>query len=769
MKIGYDYTQPSLSPGGCGWYAHSLLLEMARLTPKNEFLTYRHFGTTVIPEEQLSPLPHLANLSDPLQKLSRKDLIKTWGRVLNEAAPAPGKPDIVHSLCFQAPKLGSSKLVLTVFDISFWVHPEYTTEATRILCQKGILDALENADGLIFISEHSRQEFDRFLPSYRRKGQIPSIVTPLGCRYAPISQEAAAANATRHGDYWLFVGSLEPRKNLVGLLNAYENYAAGHAAPKPLHFVGGSGWKNEEIRAKLASLEARGLVKHLGVVADEDLPKIYQNAEGFLFPSWYEGFGLPVLEAMSQGCPVISSDRSSLPEVGGNAVLYIDPAAPRTIADAMRRIEAEPELRSKLIHAGLAQAAKFSWDKTARQTLNFYEQVLAAPNGSGMPQAAAHNAASYTPRTPPPRAKPPQRSFWQKWFPTPKKNQERADALEAALILAQQRLTQLESQAAATAASSEQRFTQLESQAAQRFTQLESQAAALSLATRSLLADLEKHLRTLIEAPSFPKKSEVAAQSLSAAQAARSLESDAFYATLEARWRGSLELIRERQSYYLPMINEARTAVAAAVSPESDLFKGPHAALFKRLAENQGVLDLASGRGEWLGLLKDSGVPAVGVDLNRIFLDQCRERGFEVIGADVIEFLKNAPTESVAVITGFHIIEHLPFPVLHEFVRHTYRVLKPGGIAIFETPNPRNVLVSTLNFRLDPTHINPINPDFIQFLLEQSGFGKVHLDFLSPYPTEFHVGNTDDPFARRFNELFYGPQDFAVIGTKRSA
>jgi len=759
MKIGYDYTQPSLSPGGCGWHARSLLVEMARLAPESEFLAYRHFATSVIPAEQLAPLPKAANIRDPLPKASRKELIKTWGKVLNQEEAPPEKPDLVHSLCFQSPPLRGSKLVVTIFDLAFWAHPEYSTEATRLLCQKGVLDALKNADGLIFSSEHSRQEFDRLLPSYRRKGQIPSIVTPLGCRYAPILPDMANSAAARHGDYWLFVGSMEPRKNLVGLLDAYEAYAEGHPAPKPLHFVGGSGWKNDEIRAKLALLEARGLVKHLGVVSDEELPQIYQNAEAFLFPSWYEGFGLPVLEAMSQGCPVICSDRSSLPEVGGEAVLYIDPAAPHSITAAMRRLETEPGLRAKLITAGLAQVATFSWEKTARQTLDFYERVLAAPSTRTEKSVAPHTEKSKPAKqsslsfasVPTPR-----RSFWQKWFPAPKTNQERIDALEAELLLAQQRISQLEGDTAARAAASEQRISQLE-----------GDTAALSLASRSLLPALEKQLRTLVSAQSFPEKAEKnAASALETVQAAQALEADAFYAALEARWRGSRELIRERQSFYLPTIAAAREAVAASAPAAPPNFTGRHAALFERLYTGQGVLDLASGRGEWLQLLNDQGVPALGVDLNKIFLSESQGRGLDVVDSDVIAFLREAPSSSVAVITGFHIIEHLPFPVLHEFVRESLRVLRPGGIAIFETPNPRNILVSTLNFRLDPTHIHPINPDFIQFLLEQSGFRPVRLEFLTPYPSEFHVGAPEDPLAERFNALFYGAQDFAVIGTK---
>jgi len=737
MKIGYDYTQPSQTPGGCGWHAHSLLVEMARLAPKTEFLAYRHFaGLFIHPEDRLASLPPLPNIRDPLAGLPFEKIVKTWHEALS-TYEAPGDPDIVHSLLFQAPAQKTAKLVVTVFDLGFWVHPEFTTEGIRSGCQRGILDSLENADGLIFSSEHSRQEFDRLLPSYRRKGQIPSIVTPLGCRYPPISHDAAKANAGKHGDYWLFVGSMEPRKNLVGLLDAYEIYAHEHPAPKPLHFVGGSGWKNEEIRAKLAPLEARGLVEHLGVVADEELPKIYQNAEGFLFPSWYEGFGLPVLEAMSQGCPVICSDRSSLPEVGGDAVLYIDPTSPRTIADAMRQIETEPDLRAKLIYAGLAQAAKFSWEKAARQTLAFYKQVLASPST----RAALATTETVKPLgmathlTRGTNAPPPRRSFWEKCFPSLRKNRERTDALASEIALLQQRLTYLEAKYTTHSAQTDEVNS--------RLTHWETEASKAKQTAINRARQLEKEA------------------------AANAADFDAFYSELENHFRGPQTLITERQSHYLPHIAEARRRVAATANPSApNPVSGPHAANFQKLHSAQGVLDLGSGRGEWLELLGENGIPAVGVERNQVFLTHCRERGLNVISSDAISLLKSAPSESVAVVTGFHIIEHLLFPVLRELIRETQRILCPGGIAIFETPNPRNMLVSAVNFRSDPTHINPINPDFIQFLLEDSGFAQARVEFLNPLPALHHVGAAADPLAQRFNEFFYGPQDFAVIGTK---
>ena len=123
----------------------------------------------------------------------------------------------------------------------------------------------------------------------------------------------------------------------------------------------------------------RSLVQYLGYVPDHELPGLYAGAEALLFPAWYEGFGLPVLEAMNQGCPVISSDRTSLREVGGEAALYIDPANPRQIAANMLQLEVDTVQRKQLVQAGLAQAATFSWERTARNTLDFYSRVLNSP------------------------------------------------------------------------------------------------------------------------------------------------------------------------------------------------------------------------------------------------------------------------------------------------------------------------------------------------------------------------------------------------------
>lgn len=372
MKIGFDLAQAASTPAGCGWYTRSLLQAMADQPGNWEFLAYRHFGHWLNPPATLAPLPASPRVHDPQADLPPASLATEWARA-RATEEFPGRPDLVHSTSFQAPRTGHARLVVTVFDLSFWAVPDFTTNGIRLDCQRGILDALGHAAGLIFISEHARQEFHRFLPRFRRRSEIVTIVTPLASRWPIVAKPAEGI-----GHYWLFVGSQEPRKNISGLLDAYEAYVHGHPHPLPLWLAGGAGWKNESWQTRLAALEGRGLVRRLGYVPDHELPALYRQAAGLIFPSWYEGFGLPVLEAMSQGCPVICSNRSSLPETGGDAPLYIDPAQPAEIHAAMRQLEEQAAQWRECARRGLAQAEGFSWVATAKQTLAFYERILSA-------------------------------------------------------------------------------------------------------------------------------------------------------------------------------------------------------------------------------------------------------------------------------------------------------------------------------------------------------------------------------------------------------
>ncbi|MFM0258156.1 methyltransferase domain-containing protein [Paraburkholderia sediminicola] len=180
------------------------------------------------------------------------------------------------------------------------------------------------------------------------------------------------------------------------------------------------------------------------------------------------------------------------------------------------------------------------------------------------------------------------------------------------------------------------------------------------------------------------------------------------------------------------------------------------------------IVDIGCGRGEWLTYVRQNGRDAIGIDANRVMVDACFAQGLNVRCTDALTFLRSLPTGSVAAVTGFHIIEHLPFDYLFALVQESYRVLVEGGSVLFETPNPENVLVGSHTFYHDFTHRNPITPSAISFLLTYHRFEAIDVIRSSPYPEEAKVpGN--DPLTERVNGHLCGPQDFAVLGRKRAA
>lgn len=176
------------------------------------------------------------------------------------------------------------------------------------------------------------------------------------------------------------------------------------------------------------------------------------------------------------------------------------------------------------------------------------------------------------------------------------------------------------------------------------------------------------------------------------------------------------------------------------------------------------ILDVGCGRGEWLQLLRDQGYEARGVENNTVLVERLRNLELEVIEDEAINYLTNLPDESVNAVTAFHFIEHLKFETLIDFVDETVRVLRPGGIVIFETPNPTNLVVGACNFYSDPTHQQPLFPETIRFILDYRGFSNVRLEFVNPANGSPFVGPGEG--SKELDSWFYSPRDFAVIGTK---
>lgn len=220
---------------------------------------------------------------------------------------------------------------------------------------------------------------------------------------------------------------------------------------------------------------------------------------------------------------------------------------------------------------------------------------------------------------------------------------------------------------------------------------------------------------------------------------------DSLYVDFEDAFRGDRTRIMERVAVYVPLVHRVCT--------------GPEARVF----------DIGCGRGEWLEVLRNEGVPAFGMDTNADMVARCRELGLDVVQGDGIGMLQSFAENSLGAVTAIHVMEHLPFARLIALMRAAHRALRPGGIAILETPNPENVIVGACNFWYDPTHQRPLPPEPTKRFAELSGFGRVEIMRLHPFPASEHLPvDGTDPLRDRLNHLFYGAQDYALVAYKEA-
>lgn len=214
---------------------------------------------------------------------------------------------------------------------------------------------------------------------------------------------------------------------------------------------------------------------------------------------------------------------------------------------------------------------------------------------------------------------------------------------------------------------------------------------------------------------------------------------DQFYLEFENRFRGTEKEIEQKLIHYVKTIK--KTGLNTEELP---------------------IVDIGCGRGELLGIFKANGLNAIGVDLNEDMVKHVNASGLKAVLADALTYLAKQKTGSLSAVTGFHIVEHIPFQVLYELFAEVHRVLAPGGIAIFETPNPENIIVGSCNFYNDPSHLRPIPPAVLQFTLETRGFEKVVIQRLHPMRKIEH----SDPLVAEIANHVYGPQDYAVVAIK---
>jgi glycosyltransferase involved in cell wall biosynthesis len=305
-----------------------------------------------------------------------------WEQMVQPLALRRLSPDLYHALAFAGPIFGHGRMVVTVYDVSFRRYPEAFNPLKRFYLSLMTGVTLRNSKMAIAISRSTKEDIVRFWDIPEEK--VAVAYGGVSGEFHPLPDEQVEAFRRKWGlpkEYLLYLGTLEPRKNLVRLVRAYARAYRIDSSLPPLVIAGARGWYYQDIFETVHELYMDSRVIFPGFIPDEDLPLWYNAAGMFIYPSLFEGFGLPVLEAMACGTPVIASNTSSIPEVVGEAGILIPPEEEANIAEAILSLWKDRDLRSELSRRGMAQAALFSWDKTAKATVEVYRKVLNRETG----------------------------------------------------------------------------------------------------------------------------------------------------------------------------------------------------------------------------------------------------------------------------------------------------------------------------------------------------------------------------------------------------
>lgn len=376
MHIGFDISQTGSGKAGCGYFAHAMIQAMLQLAPEHRYSLFPSFGDFYF--DALMPIRNPYSGSDvhygPRQ-ISRETARVFWTRP--DVEILLGRPDIVHANNFWCPiQFASSRLIYTFYDMGFAIDPTWTTEANRVGCFDGVFRAALAADWVVAISQASRAHFLSLFPHFP-EDRI-RVIYPCS-RFADSTLAGKRLDGIPVEGYWLSVGTIEPRKNQRRLADAYARYLALGGTPMPLVLAGGRGWLMEDFQKHLSEL---GIVAHVvmtGYVTDDELIWLYRNCYANLYPSLFEGFGLPVLEGMQFGAPTLTSRASSIPEVAGDAAIMLAPEDTESWAQAMLRLAANRSERDHLSAVARKQAGRFNWTCSATSLLNIYVDSLASP------------------------------------------------------------------------------------------------------------------------------------------------------------------------------------------------------------------------------------------------------------------------------------------------------------------------------------------------------------------------------------------------------
>lgn len=358
MKIGYDAREVFGNPAGKGQVAKKLLFALAALDTTNEYFVF---------VDRNDPLSLPKNFH--IHHVTAPSLF--WHVAVARRLVSLGIDVYLSPTSYIVPALSSVPTVPLVHDLIAFLKVTAHQEKATLVERLTLARAVKRAVRIVCASKSTESDLVRFFPAANGKTSVVYSASPVD----PDDISAGLQHTERFvklglpESYILFVGTLEPRKNIEGILESYAKYRATTATPLPLVIVGKQGWHYKGIFETVQRLELLTNVIFAGYVANDFMPLVYKHAACFFFPSFYEGFGLIILEALMNDCPVITSKISSLPEVAGEAAYYVDPHNTDEMATALSRVLTDKTIRTTLIAAGRSQREKFSWKATAQSYL----------------------------------------------------------------------------------------------------------------------------------------------------------------------------------------------------------------------------------------------------------------------------------------------------------------------------------------------------------------------------------------------------------------
>ncbi|MBQ2264399.1 MAG: glycosyltransferase family 4 protein [Oscillospiraceae bacterium] len=389
MNISFDALPLMGRLTGIGYCQAGQVTAMTRLHPEQSF-TLNYFAMRHLDERKSDLQPYLRENVTARHAFCSPYLY----RLISACIPVPyhwffgKKADVTHFFNYIVPPFVHGKTVVTVHDMVYRAYPETVRGRTKHMLDLGLVKSMQRADRIVTDSEFSKREIIKYYPAFAGKIRV----VPCGVDTKRFHPETDAGKITQvrekygiTGEYFLYLGTLEPRKNLERLLDAYAVFAKRRENPARLVLAGGKGWLYDGIFAKVQQLGLEEYVIFTQYIDAADMCALMSGALAFTFPSIYEGFGMPPLEAMACGTPVLVSDAASLPEVTGESAVIVKPDSTESIAEGLERLFTDAALRNRLSAEGLERAAAFSWERSARMLYEVYAELLPAlkENGNG--------------------------------------------------------------------------------------------------------------------------------------------------------------------------------------------------------------------------------------------------------------------------------------------------------------------------------------------------------------------------------------------------